>query len=309
MNDLEKSILKTVIYFDIFNCPLTCFEIWEYLIDYKCKLQEVIFCLSGSENIKRYTETSSGFFYLKGKKEIIKFRKINRLNSQYKIKLAIKKASFIRYVPFVRCVCLSGSIPHFNSQKNSDIDLFIIIKDEYIWFSRFFITLFSHIFRVRRHGKKIKNRLCLNFYLSDEHLNLEDLCYENELWFFFWFTQIFPIIGKTNYSKFLQFNQWALKRIPNFIKFDNVSSGFVNKKSIPRIKRFLELILDNEIGLFFDVILRELQLFKMRFNKNSKMNNGEKDVIVNDYMLKFHEADPRKYYNKIFLEKTKFLSK
>ncbi len=309
MNDLEKSILKTIVYFDIFNYPLTYFEVYQYLIDFKSNLSDVIFSLDNSENIKRYIETNNGFFYLKGRKEVIKSRKVNRINSQFKIKLAIKKANFIRHIPFVKCVCLSGSIPHFNSQKSADIDLFIIIKDGYVWFSRFFITLFAQFFGVRRHGKKVSNRLCLNFYLSDKNLNLESLCYENELWFFFWFTQIFPIFGKSEYYNFIEQNDWILKRIPNFIKFDEVSNAFMGHGDFSKAKKFFENILDNKFGLFMGRVLRAAQLFKMRFNRGSKMNNGEKDVIVNDFMLKFHETDPRKYYNKIFLEKTRFLLK
>jgi len=158
MNELEKSILKTLIYFDIFNYPLTSLEICNFLIDYSCKLKDVVRELENSENIKRYTESKNGFYFLKGRKHILENRKVNRVNSQKKIKIALKKAQFIRYIPFVKCVCLSGSIPHFNTQKDSDIDLFIIVKKDYLWFSRFFVTIVAHILGKRRHGKKIKNR-------------------------------------------------------------------------------------------------------------------------------------------------------
>lgn len=310
MNELEKSILKTIIYFDIFNYPLTSLEIYHFLIDYKSSPKEIIKELETSENIKRYTESKNGFYFLKGKKQILENRKINRINSEKKIKSALRKAQFIRYIPFVKCICLSGSIPHFNTDKDADIDLFIIIKKDYLWFSRFFITIFAHILRKRRHGKKIKNRLCLNFYLTDDDLNLEHLCYENELWFYIWFTQIFPIMGREDYSNFIKENQWILKRLPNFMEFNNISSNFIRESEVSQgFKKFFEIILGNDFGLFLNYLTQQIQVFKMSFNKKSKMNNGEKDVIVNDKMLKFHETDPRKYYNKIFIEKTKFLSK
>ena len=60
MNELEKSILKTLIYFDIFNYPLTSLEICNFLIDYSCKLKDVVRELENSENIKRYTESKNG---------------------------------------------------------------------------------------------------------------------------------------------------------------------------------------------------------------------------------------------------------
>lgn len=310
MNQLEKSILKTIIYFDIFNHPLTSLEIYQYLLDYKSDFKSIVYILDSSENLKRYIESKNGFYFLKGKKTNLEIRNKNRLNSEQKIKSVIKKAQFIRYIPFVKCVCLSGSIPHFNTSIDSDIDLFIIIKKDYLWFSRFFVTLISHILRRRRHGKKIKDRLCLNFYLTDENLNLEDLCYEDELWFYFWFTQIFPILGKEEYSNFIKQNMWVLKRLPNFIEFNNISDSFIKESETSQsFKKFFEIVLNNDFGRFLNYILQEIQLFKMSFNKKSKRNNGGKEVIVNDKMLKFHEMDPRKYYNKIFLERTRFLSK
>ncbi|MDD4289680.1 MAG: hypothetical protein PHH83_00180 [Patescibacteria group bacterium] len=310
MNELEKSILKTIIYFDIFNHPLSPIEIFQYLIDYKSDFKSIIYILETSENLKRYIEFKNGFYFLRGKKNILEIRNQNRLNSEKKIRLAVKTAQFIRYIPFIKCVCLSGSIPHFNTEKNSDIDFFIVIKIDYLWFSRFFVTIISHILGRRRHGRKIKDRLCLNFYLTDENLNLENLCYEDELWFYFWFTQIFPILGKDEYRNFIKQNQWILKRLPNFIEFNNISDSSIKESGVSQsFKKFFEIVLDNDFGRFLDYILREIQIFKMSFNKKSKRNNGGKEVIVNDRMLKFHETDPRKYYNKIFLERTKFLSK
>ena len=308
MNELEKSILKTIIYFDIFNYPLISSEIHNWLIDYKCELKDVVFCLSDSENVKRYVESRDGFYFLRGRKDIIKNRKINRLNSQFKIRLVLKKANFIKYIPFVKCVCLSGSIPYFNSSKDADIDLFIIIKDRYLWLSRFLVTMFAHIYGVRRHGKKIKNRLCLNFYITDKNYNLKELCYENELWFFLWFTQIFPILGKDEYRKFLTENSWILDRLPNYQEFNIIEEAMLSETYFSTgFKKFFEVILNNDFGMFLDFLAGRIQVLKMSFNKHSKRNNGEKDVIVSDEMLKFHEADPRKYYNNLFLEKTKFL--
>lgn len=309
MNELEKSILKTVIYFDIFNYPMTVFEIWKYLYGFECELCDVVSCISNSDNIKRYIETKNGFYFLRGKKELIYSRKSKRDSSIKKWQMAKRVICFLRFVPFVSMIAISGSIGYFNVKEDSDIDLFIIIKKGHIWFSRFFISAIVQLLGKRRYGNKIKNRICLSFYISDEFMNLESLAYENDIHFAYWFLNIVPIFDLNTYNDFYTSNKWVNKFIKNHFnhsiaKYWSIKDDIFSKG----IRAFFEILLDNGLGRFLNLILKSIQLLKMRQNKNSKMNNGQKDVIVNDNILKFHEKDMRKYYNKLFFDRIKFLS-
>lgn len=309
MNELEKSILKTVIYFDIFNYPMTVFEIWKYLYGFECELGDVVSCISNSDNIKRYIETKNGFYFLKGKKELIYSRKSKRDSSIAKIQMAKGVICFLRFVPFIRMIAISGSIGYFNVKEDSDIDIFIIIKDGHVWFTRFFITLFTHLLSKRRHGKKIKNRICLNFYISDKAMDLEYLAHENDVWFTYWFLTVSPIFDLGVYENFYYSNKWVNKLSKNYIKHDVAKYWKVNDNIFSKnIRHFIEFLLNNKFGGFLNSVLKSIQLLKMKQNKNSKMNNGDNAVVVNDLMLKFHENDMRKYYNKVFFDRIKFLS-
>lgn len=288
---------------------MTVFEIWKYLYETKCDLNDVVLCLSGSESIKRYTETKDGFYFLKGKRELIYSRKSKRDSSIAKIQMAQKVVYFLRFIPFIRMVAISGSIGYLNVKEESDIDVFIIIKDGYVWFTRFFITLFTHISGKRRHGKKIKNRICLNFYTSDKAIDLDHLAYEKDIWFAYWFLTIVPIFDLGVYDNFYESNKWVSEFAKNHIKHEIAQYWKVRDDVFSKsIRRFMEFLLYNRFGRFLNSFLKSIQLLKMRQNKNSKMNNGDNSVVVNDSMLKFHENDMRAHYNKIFFDRIRFLS-
>lgn len=309
MNELEKSILKTIIYFDIFNYPMTVFEIWKYLYNYQCELIDVVKCLSNGDNIKRYIETKDGLYFLKGKKELIYSRKSKRDSSIFKIQIIKKVVCFLRFIPFIKMIAISGSIGYFNAKEDSDIDIFIIIKGGYVWLARFFITLSTHLSGKRRHGKKIKNRVCLNFYISDNAMDLECLAYENDIWFAYWLLTVVPIFDLGIYGDFYNSNKWVNKLAKNHIKHDVAKYWKVNDNIFSKnIRRFIELLLNSGFGRLFNSFLKGVQLLKMKQNKNSKMNNGDNSVVVNDFMLKFHENDMRAHYNKMFFDRIKFLS-
>ena len=48
LNNLEKAILKTIAYYDIFDYPLTALEVGQWLWQYKGPFSETIFCLESS---------------------------------------------------------------------------------------------------------------------------------------------------------------------------------------------------------------------------------------------------------------------
>ncbi|MDD3284271.1 MAG: hypothetical protein PHZ07_01625 [Patescibacteria group bacterium] len=302
LEKLERAIVRTIFYYDIFDYPLTSFELWTWLLDYKCSLYDVENCLSNSANIFRYIESKDSFYFIKGRRDIIKIRKDHRDFSIIKWKKALKIVNRIKFLPFVKMVALCNSIGYFNLNKESDIDLFIIIRGKYIWFSRFFITLIVQLSGVRRHGKKIEDRICLSFYITDENLNIENLQYKNDIYFYYWMIHLMPIFGYKTYIDFMKKNIWVKDRIFNFEKNDPIDSFIVSDSRFSKnFRLFLEKILDNFLGISFNLLLKNLQLAKMSFKRN--IVHDDKDVVINDNILKFHENDRRKYYRDIFLKK------
>ncbi len=290
-NDLEKSILKTIAYYDIFDYPLTAMELWQSLWQYKCQLSELIFCLATSKVLKQYLETRNGFYFLKGKKALLNIRAKRRIKSIQKWQKALRAVRVIRFVPFVEAVFLCNSISYFNAQEDSDIDFLIIIKEGYIWLSRFWITIYLHIFRMRRHGKKIKDRICLSFYITDKSLNLKKFYDQGNIHLYYWLKNLNSIFDRGIGRKFFTANIWLKKYFPNNIEKDIVDTWIIKDNFFSSsVRGFQEFVLNTIFGRFLNFCLKKMQLIKMSFNTNSRINEDNDFVIVNDQMLKFHES-------------------
>lgn len=304
MSNLEKAILDTIIYYDIFDYPLTVIELSQWLWKYKCKLSELVFCLKNSDRLKRYIETRNGFYFLKGRRILLDTRKIRRDYSINKWKIGLRAAKFLRTIPFVKAIVLCNSIAYFNAEKDSDIDFFIIIKDKYLWLSRFLITIFLHFLKVRRHGNKVNNRVCLSFYITSNSMNLQELAYQKDIHFYYWLLHFVPIFDTGIYKSFFKENNWLKEYIPQARAWETIDNWTAKDSFFTKILRtFSEKILDNFLGKFLNLFLRKIQLFKMSKNKFSKSKENNTDVVISDSVLKFHEEDNRKIIRDLFYKR------
>jgi len=193
---LPKNILSTITYYDILNFPLTSFEIWKYLLaENGCTLGEIIDALE-RDDLKNRIEEFRGFYFLreqknsvflKGRKDLVERRIQCDKNSAVKFEIAERAAWWLRFVPFVRMIAVTGTLAMKNCEKNSDIDFFVVLEKGRIFTGRLLVTAMVHILGKRRYGKNIKNRICLNYFITDESLEIErqDLFAANEYSFIY----------------------------------------------------------------------------------------------------------------------------
>lgn len=218
---LNKNILATIVYYDGLDYPLTAFEVWKYLIrtdyyagdnhDMHVTLAEVTKELQDG-GLAKYVEQSNGFYFLKGQKDLTKKRIKNNKVSAGKLNQLLNIAKWLRFMPFVRMIGVTGALAMKNAKAKSDLDLLIVFKYGKIWTGRTLVTLGLHIFKKRRHGNKIVDRVCLNFFVTDQSLEVitKDLFSANEYIF------LFPIYGWDVYNKFQIKNQWIRGMKPTY---------------------------------------------------------------------------------------------
>lgn len=72
----------------------------------------------------------------------------------------------IKATPFTRGITLTGSHAENKATKNSDIDLFVQVKEGHIFSTRFFVTLFIHLVGIRRTDTDIAGKICLNWFAT-----------------------------------------------------------------------------------------------------------------------------------------------
>ncbi len=219
-SELTKNIFTTVAYYDGMNYPLSAFEVWKCLIQVQSEfkkefsLNDVIDKLDEYE-VKKFVEEQKGFYFLRGRKELAEKRIACDKISTAKIKRLKKIVRFLKFAPFVRMIVTTGRLAMKNAEKESDWDVLVVLKKGKIWTGRTLVTLFLHLIGKRRYKEKIKDRICLNHFITDESLNVSigDDYPEFSAHEFSFMTPLFDV---GIFRKFQLKNSWVKNYKPNF---------------------------------------------------------------------------------------------
>lgn len=215
MNQTSCSILKTLAYADVFDYPLMEREIWKFLISEKKVSLEKIHKELEQSNLP--VGSKREYFFLKGRNKVIEIRKIREKWSNEKLKIARRVSEWIKLVPWIKMVGVTGALAMKNSQENDDIDLFFITAKNRLWLSRGIVVTFLRLFGLYRRPKKIKDMICPNMFLDEEHLAVPQK--ERNLFVAHEVLQLFPLWEKKGtYHKFIEGNQWVQKYLANWKK-------------------------------------------------------------------------------------------
>jgi hypothetical protein len=215
INDLSQNILSTIIYYDILDYPMTSFEIWKYLIaqnnDKEIKLVDIIEELE-NEEIKKYVEKYHGFYFLKNRERLVAQRIERNKISQEKFKIINRAVFWLKFTPFLKMIGITGRMAMKNAETKSDLDFLVILKSGKIFTGRLFFTLITQLLGLRRHGRKITNRICLNYFIADESSEIisKDLYSSSEYYF------MLPVFGREVFKNFQKRNSWITGYKPNY---------------------------------------------------------------------------------------------
>ena len=152
------------------------------------------------------------------------------------------------WFPFVRCVCLSGSISKGYMDESGDIDYFIITKPGRLWIARTLLITFKKVALLNS-----RKYFCVNYFIDTNHLEIPDknLFTATEL------LTLVPVYNHILFQDLLHKNTWAREFLPNHapVPFELQ----LPEKHYP-IKRFVEWILDNRFGEMLDTWFMKLTL-------------------------------------------------
>jgi len=289
---LEKAVFKTLAYFDIFNYPLTAWEVYRYL--YIKDLNKEVGFLETKNILDNNFQNKEGFYFLANRQNLVEIRKERQVISAKKYKKARRVIRLLSLLPFIKMIAVSNSLAYDNAKEESDVDLFIISKSNKIWTARFYATVVLKLLHRRPTPNITKDKICLNFFATTESLNLENLQIQNDIYFKYWLLQLTPIYDGQNYfNKLIKQNDW----LTDFVNINYHCSASKKRKIknnliIRAIKFVLEKI--NSFN-FIENFLKAFQFNRMPKNIKQKMNKGT-TVVVNDRTLKFHLDDRREEF-------------
>jgi hypothetical protein len=278
----KNAILKTLLYSDIFDYPLTKKEIWRYLISNKKSSYSVI-----EKDLKKTKGISSksGLFFLKGKGNLINLRKEKEKESLIKLKKAEEVVKKLSRIPTVKFIGISGSVALRNAVKEDDIDLFIIVQKNTIWITRFAVVIFLiFLGKYRKRGdKNVKDKICTNLFIDESYLHFskerQDLFTAHEL------SQLMPIVDKDNiYGKLVSENKWVINFLPNSL------ADFTEKLQVP----FKKTISGTLLQAINNIV---------KFPQNLYMKKYKTKEEISDKILAFHPQSNQHLVLKKYKEK------
>lgn len=274
MGKNEEAILKTILYSDIFNYPLTLEQVTHYLINNKSLQPYEV-----EKSVKKaadFVKEYNGYIFLKNKKKLLLTRERRIRESEKKLIIAKNVTFFLSFLPSVYFIGISGGLSLKNVEENDDIDFFIITARDTIWITRFLLLLILEFLGLRRKKSSIvaKNKICLNMLVEETHMEIEqkDLYTAHEV------IQVFPLAQYQNYyQKFLNSNKWITKYLPSSLK---QNKNYTDNKNINFIRSWSIILLRS-----INPIAKKIQLILM-----TKQRTNE---VIKDNYIAFHPLDFR----------------
>jgi len=282
-NETGKSIIRTMLYYDIFSYPLTSDEIHfnlgtNHITHDELKEELVSLCNSG------YIYKMKNYFLLKDDESLIEKRITGNKLAEKKLHTAFRMSRLISKFPFVRGILLSGSLSKGYMEKDADIDYLIITYPNRVWLPRLLLMLFKKTILLNS-----RKNFCINYFIDYENLEIK----EKNIFTATELATLIPTFGSEWYDRLYEENIWIKDYFPNFPKR---STEKVHNKKIGIVKSLLEKILKSKIGDWLDNL--SMTLYQKAINKKYH------DYNKNDYTLAFRvNKKEAKHHPKFFQKK------
>ncbi len=199
--------------------------------------------------------------------------------------------STFQSIPFVEQIFLCNSISFNALDKNSDIDLFIIAEPGRIRTVKFRSMILFTLKWAKRIWKKIRKKICLSFFITSDSQNLYPISLPSlDIYLAYRIAHLVLIYqpdGEINNS-FFESNKWVKWILPNYQEKQTISLWISPFTWNTKFKNILETLGDWFIWNIFEWIVKHIQkaIIRLKRMRNPVWN---KDVIVSDSMLKFHQ--------------------
>jgi hypothetical protein len=254
---LSASLLSVLAYFDVFNHPLLAEEIHYYCNVENISIEEINIELRALADLD-IIKSNGRYFFLKNSDNIQK-RIVENIRSKIYWMKAEKYSKLIAAFPFVRGVCISGSLSKERANETADIDYFIITKPGRLWLCRIMLVLYKKIvlFNSRKY-------FCINYFVDTNHLSIPDknIFTATEI------VTLMPTYSRAQYKLFMEANRWVKQYYPNVQDRENPAAEVLHETAL---KNTLERLFDGRFGKACDVFCMKIikAYGRLRFRKLS----------------------------------------
>jgi hypothetical protein len=246
----DEAILRTLIYADIFDYPLTPHEIHYYLIATPTTREAVQSALAGSTWLAERIQRESGYVMLRGREAIGALREARRQSSAALWLAARRWAAVMGCLPFVRMVAVTGALAVDNAPPGDDIDLMIVSAGERVWLARALAVALVRL--ARRTGVG----LCPNYVLAETALEQQrrDLFVAHDL------VQMVPLVGQGMAEAMLCANPWTREYLPHASRPLRAEADLAPRGVWRAAQRLAEWLLGGRLGAALEAWERRRKL-------------------------------------------------
>ena len=205
----DDAILRTLLYADVFDYPLTPVEIHHYLIasptDRPAPPEVIEAALRSSPWLARQVTRVNGYVTLRDREAIGALRDERRRHSERLWPHARRWGYRLGCLPFVRMVAVTGALAVDNSPPDDDIDFLLVTAPGRVWLARAMAVAVVRLARLRGIG------LCPNYVLAETALaqSQRNLYAAHDL------QQMVPLVGRTVYDAMQAANRWSQDYLPH----------------------------------------------------------------------------------------------
>lgn len=283
---LDWCVAGTLAWFGVLGRPLRLTEIKRLLLKRTATEQEIKETLHelGDAVTKR-----DGYYSPAGTK-VSYPTPVNERWFRYKWWRARLAAGILGWIPFIELVTVANTLADRTASKDSDIDVFIVVRHGRLFIVRTLSVIYLQLAGLRRHGKRINNRVCLTFYVTDRYQDLSDTAFKPyDIYLAYWVAGLTSLLAQPKaMHRLLKANAWAGELVPEY------ATPRPPAQQPSWAARLGQLLLDNPVGDFLERAAAKFWL--KRIDTKPRPDEPDVRIVADDSMLKFHEKERRKVY-------------
>ena len=229
---LQQDVVRTLAYFDVFSYPLSSEQVKVFLPRNSVTLPQLEESLTGLTKSGILNRDNGYYFLADRSSAVVSARVQNERRALRMIKRARWISRFLKQIPFIRGIFITGSLSKNVAGPSSDVDFMIVTAPNRLWICKMILTGIRRILLLNS-----TKYFCFNlfvtengFFFSDQNVfNAIEIATTQVLW------------NEAVYRKFQSVNSWVRHFLPNW-KSDRSAPASISASS-PIFQRVLEAVL------------------------------------------------------------------
>ncbi len=296
MDTLHEGALRALLYYDIWEHPLTVQELRLFLPIPWADGSDLGRLLAMAGSCAPIRTAGDYVFVGTRSNSIVERRQLRERHARRLWRAARAAAFVIRRFPFVRAVFVSGDLSKNSTSRESDVDFFILTEPRRLWVTRVLLTLFKKIFLFNS-----KKFFCLNAFRTTDDLTHQDRNFYAAAEVVY----LQPLYNADLFRRYMEANAWVQEFFPNISWDALATTRAVNRRSALQVagETLLGMLPLDRIDAWlmnrmrsvwahrypeFDSATRE-RMFRSTPTESRAYGGDFQDKILRRYQLKLRE--------------------